>query len=191
MNMRVGLVVNTMDSTEAGASTYRLATDLISRGHEAWVMSTGNFAYDPDDAVRALARTVPMGIYKTSARFLAALKSSKALQEWITVDDLDVLLLRSNPSVQNAWAQAAGIHFGRMAMHRGVIVLNDPNGLSKAMNKLYFQTFPEEVRPRSLITRNAARLKSFAAEQGTTVIKPLSGSGARTCSSSGRKIAPT
>ncbi len=91
----------------------------------------------------------------TSARFLDVFKSDKAIDKWITLDDLDVLLLRSNPSVQRAWAQSAGIHFGRLAMRHGVIVLNDPNGLAKAMNKLYLQTFPEMVRPRTLVTRTS------------------------------------
>ena len=43
--------------------------------------------------------------------------------------------------------------FGQMAARRGVIVLNDPVGLAKALNKLYFQLFPSEVRPKTLITR--------------------------------------
>ncbi len=174
--MKIGIVVNVMDSNEAGATTYRLAADAISQGHEVWIMSTGNLAYDPHDTVNALARTVPHGRY-TSARFLDVFKSDKAINKWITVEDLDVLLLRSNPSVQRAWAQSAGIHFGRLAMRRGVIVLNDPNGLSKAVNKLYLQTFPETVRPRTLVTRSLSQVEKFLAEEGTVILKPLQGSG--------------
>ena len=76
------------------------------------------------------------------------------------------------------WAQGAGIIFGRVAMRHGVIVLNDPNGLSKAMNKMYFQLFPEEVRPKSLFTRDRDEIKAFAKEMGgNVVLKPLQGSG--------------
>jgi glutathione synthase len=174
--MRIGFVVNVMESDQAEATTYRLAADCINQGHEAWVMSTGNFSYNHDDTIGGLARTVPSGNY-TSARFLDTLKSDKAVEEWITLDDLDVLFLRSNPSVQLPWAQAAGIHFGRLAMRRGVIVLNDPNGLAKAMNKLYLQTFPEAVRPKTLITRVQDRIEDFAREEGTIILKPLQGSG--------------
>ena len=174
--MRLGIVVNVMDSDEAGATTYRLAADAINMGHEVWVMSTGNLTYNPDDTIEAFARTVPEGRY-TSARFLDVFKSDKATNKWITLDDLDVLLLRSNPSVQRAWAQSAGIHFGRLAMRHGVIVLNDPNGLSKAVNKLYLQTFPESVRPRTLVTRSLNRIAEFLDEEGTVIVKPLQGSG--------------
>ena len=62
-------------------------------------------------------------------------------------------------------------------MRFGVIVLNDPNGLARAMNKLYLQSFPEAVRPKTLITRSTKRLEKFAAELGTIVLKPLQGSG--------------
>ena len=176
--MKLGIVVNVMDSGDAGATTYRLAAEAISLGHEVWVLSTGNFVYHPDDRVGAFARTVPPGRY-TSAKFLAAFLGSKAIERWIDVDELDVLLLRSNPSVQSAWAQSAGIHFGRLAMRRGVIVLNDPNGLSTAMNKLYLQTFPESVRPRTLVTRSFARVEQFLEEEGRIIIKPLQGSGGK------------
>jgi glutathione synthase len=63
-------------------------------------------------------------------------------------------------------------------MRHGVIVLNDPDGLAKAANKMYFQGFPEEVRPATLITRDRDEIKAFAKERrGNIVIKPLQGSG--------------
>ena len=40
--MRLGIVVNVMDSDESGATTYRLAADAINMGHEVWIMSTGH-----------------------------------------------------------------------------------------------------------------------------------------------------
>jgi glutathione synthase len=42
---------------------------------------------------------------------------------------------------------------------------------------MYFQLFPEEVRPRTLITRDRDELKAFAKEEGRCVLKPLQGSG--------------
>ena len=174
--MKLGILVNVMESTEAGATTYRFAAEAVSAGHEVWIMSTGNLSYDPNDTIGAYARSVPPGKY-TSDKFLEATKASRAITKWITVDDLDVLILRNNPAAQKPWAQSAGIHFGRLAMRHGVIVLNDPNGLSKAMNKLYLQTFPEIVRPRILVTRSLSRIEKFLESEGTIIIKPLQGSG--------------
>jgi glutathione synthase len=120
--------------------------------------------------------------YKTSETFLSDLQGTRrSKSERITVDDLDVLLLRNDPSTDTgfrSWAQTAGINFGRVAMRHGVIVLNDPNGLAKAMNKMYFQLFPEEVRPRTIITMDRDEIKQFVQnEGGTAVLKPLQGSG--------------
>ena len=73
-------------------------------------------------------------------------------------------MLRNDPSNEKGkreWAKTAAIDFGRIAMRHGVIVLNDPNGLAKAQNKMYFQTFPEEVRPETLITRDRDEIKAF------------------------------
>ncbi len=179
--MRIGFVVNDIQTEEKGYTTTRLAMTAVNMGHEAWVMGVGDLAYDPDEKIRARARTASAKSYKSTEVYLKALQGARAKQERITVDDLDVLMLRNDPSadvIQRPWAQTAGIIFGRIAMRHGVIVLNDPDGLAKATNKMYFQHFPEEVRPPTLITRDRDEIKQFAKEQGgTIVLKPLQGSG--------------
>jgi glutathione synthase len=153
----------------------------LNRGNEIWFMGAGDFAYDMDEKIRARACSVPKTQYKSSETFLNDLQGKRAVRERITVDDLDVLLLRNDPSTDTgmrSWAQSSGIIFGRASMRHGVIVLNDPNGLAKAMNKMYFQLFPEEVRPKTLITRDRAEIRQFARDMGDNiVIKPLQGSG--------------
>ena len=63
-------------------------------------------------------------------------------------------------------------------MHRGTIVLNDPYHLANAINKTYFQHFPEQVRPNTLISHDADEVKNFVEELGDkAVLKPLQGSG--------------
>ena len=67
-------------------------------GHEAWLMGVGDFAYDPDDSVRAWARAAPRKAYRSPKTYLADVQGDKARVERITVDDLDVLLLRNDPA---------------------------------------------------------------------------------------------
>jgi glutathione synthase len=178
--IRIGLVVNDVMTEEAGYTTMRLARTARQMGHEAWVMGVGDLSYDSDEKIRAWARTVPRRLYKTNESFLKDLQGRSATQQRITLDDLDVVLLRNDPAldaITRPWAANAGIIFGRVAMRRGTVVLNDPNGLAKATNKMYFQMFPEEVRPRTIITRDRDNLQAFAREVGTVVLKPLQGSG--------------
>jgi len=179
--MRIGFVVNDVVTEKDNFTTTRLAMAAVNRGHEVWMMGVGDFALDPDDYVRARAHAAPRNSYKSTKTFLTDIRGPRGRTQRITVDDLDVLLLRNDPAEdqgKRSWAQLAGINFGRAAMRRGVIVLNDPNALAQAIDKMYFQLFPEEVRPDTLITRCAHEIRSFAQEHdGDIVVKPLQGSG--------------
>ncbi len=179
--MKIGFVVNDVFTEQTGYTTTRLGMWAVNRGHEVWVIGLGDLAYDPDENIRARAYSVPRKTYKTTETYLKALQNPKRAPDRITVDDLDILMLRSDPANESgsrAWAATAGINFGRIAMRHGVIVLNDPNGLAKALNKMYFQLFPEEVRPQTMITRDLGDIRHFAKEHGGhLVLKPLQGSG--------------
>ncbi len=179
--MRIAFVVNDIRTEEAGYTTTRLALTAMGMGHEVWYIGVGDFAYDPDGGIAARAIGPSKKKFATREALLTDLQSDDARRERIGTGDLDVVLLRNDPAVDahdRPWAQHAGVMFGRRAMHRGAIVLNHPDGLSKAMNKMYFQEFPEEVRPRTLITRSRDDIKEFVkSEGGTIVLKPLQGSG--------------
>jgi len=178
--MRIGFVVNDIKSEEGKFTTSRLGQAAVNRGHEVWEMGVGDLAYDPDDMVRVRATSVPKKKYGNSDSYTADLQGKNAVKRRITIDELDVIVLRNVPSddyLSRPWASTAASEFARVAMRHGVIVLSDPNGLAKASSKMYFQLFPEEVRPRTLITRDRDEIKHFAKEEGTIVIKPLQGSG--------------
>jgi len=178
--MKIGFVVNDIRTEEAGYTTTRLSMEAVNLGHQVWTMGVGDLAYDQDENIRARARTVNKSRYKSQEIFLAELKGVKARRERITLDELDVLMLRNVPSDDigsRSWATGIASEFGRIVMRHGVIVVNDPNGLAKAASKMYFQLFPEEVRPRTLITRDREEIKAFAREEGSIVLKPVMGSG--------------
>jgi glutathione synthase len=178
--MRIGFLVNDIMTEEAGFTTTRLAAEAVNQGHEVWVMGVGDLAYDPDEHIRARARSVPRQKYKSQETYLADLQGKNAPHRRITVDDLDILMLRNAPTedfIRRPWAASVASEFGRIAMRNGVIVVNDPNGLAKAASRMYFELFPKEVRPRTLITRDREEIKAFAKEFGNIVLKPLQGSG--------------
>ena len=179
--MKLGFICNDVMTETATYTTIRLAMAAQQRGHEAWLMGVGDLASDPDDCVRAWARAAPTKNYRSPSSYLTDLQGDKAVIERITVDDLDVLLLRNDPAADltaRPWAQSAGFIFGQRAVARGVIVLNDPVGLGSALNKMYFQHFPESVRPRALISRRPEDLRKFVEDEGGhAVLKPLQGSG--------------
>ena len=147
--MRLGFFVNDVMTELAAYTTTRLALTATNRGDEVWYFSAPDFTYDVDEKIHAHGTSVAKKKYSSQSAYLADLQSPRAVRQTVVIDDFDVLMLRSDPSTDTglrAWAQTAGITFGRAAMRRGVVVLNDPEGLLKAMNKMYFQLFPEQVR---------------------------------------------
>lgn len=179
--MRFGFTFNYVETKTPGPTTISLAMTATNRGHEVWAMGAADFSYGANDKIYAHARCAPVENYKTPKDYHKALRGSQARVETITVDDLDLLMLRGDPSaeiVNRPWAQTVAIDFGRLAMRHGVVVVNDPNGLVKARDKTYFQLFPREVRPRTLISRNRDEIKRFVNDEGgQAVLKPLQGSG--------------
>ena len=179
--MKIAFFVNDVMTEQTGYTTIRLAMGATNRGHQVWLIGAGDFTCDVKNQVNAFAFGPPKKKYTTSASYLNDLQSERAVREHINVDNLDVLMLRNDPSTDTgyrSWAQTAGITFGQVALRKGVIVVNDPRSLQIAANKMYFQMFPEEVRPKTLISQNQKDIKAFIKEMGgNAVLKPLQGSG--------------
>lgn len=179
--MRIGFVVNGVQTEQAVFTTTRLSMTAVNMGHEAWTLGVGDFIYMQDGSIHANARSVGGKEYDSLEVYMDELQGDEARCEQILLDDLDALLLRNDPSEETqdrAWAQTSGILFGQLSIARGLIVLNDPAHLANALNKTYFQHFPEQVRPLTCISRNPQQIKDFITSQnGRAVIKPLQGSG--------------
>ena len=177
--MRIAFLINSFETEKDVYTTTRLALAAHKAGHDVRYLSVEDFICDPDETLRVRVRA-PGGTYKTERTLLAGIVED-GVEERLPVEELDALLLRNDPADDaggRPWAQSAGIVFGQMAARRGVIVLNDPEGLAKAVNKVYFQRFPESVRPKTLVTRHADDVRQFIDDHGgDAVIKPFQGSG--------------
>ena len=119
--------------------------------------------------------------HKDAVAYLESVQADERSAEPISVDDLDVLVMRNDPAddaVERPWAVTSGILFGQLSVTRGTLVVNDPDSLANAVNKTYFQQFPEAVRPPTLISRDVGDIADFIdAMGGQAVLKPLQGSG--------------
>jgi glutathione synthase len=181
--MKIGFIVNGIDTELADYTTTCLAVAATNLDHEVWYMGVGDLSLDLDEKPYGQACRVPLRKYRSRETYLKVLRNKQSIRHRVCIADLDVLLLRNDPAddvIKRPWARLAGINFGRLAIRHGVIVLNDPNGLAQAVNKMYLETFPEEVRPRALISRNRNDIKAFiTAQKGWAILKPLTGSGGR------------
>ena len=178
--MLIAFFVNDMEREHENFTTTVLAHTAAQRGHRVCYVTPSDFILHPDDKMAVHARFAPAKKFKSHSDFFAAMQQVGAQTEAIEATDIDVLMLRSDPSLDaqtTPWAADIGILFGREAAKRGVLVVNDPDSLGRAVNKLYFQSFPEEVRAETLITKHANDIKEFAkAQGGNLILKPLQGS---------------
>ncbi|AZO32040.1 MULTISPECIES: glutathione synthetase [unclassified Mesorhizobium] len=181
--MRIAFFVNSIESETPGYTTTTLALAAVQRGHSVVYVEPGDFILRPDDSLAVSVAVLPDASYKTPDKLHAALKDAAKQKKTFAISDIDILFLRNDPSLDatdRPWAANAGIMFGRLAAEQGVIVVNDPDGLAQAQSKLYLQTFPEAVRPATLISRSIAEIRAFIDKHSKgCIVKPLQGSGGK------------
>lgn len=181
--MRIAFFVNSIAGEAPHYTTTTLALAALNRGHDIGYVTPGDFVLRPDDSLLARTLAVPGTAYKKPETLHRDLQGDSTRARIIDMREIDVLFLRSDPSLDAAerpWAAHAGAMFGRLAAERGVLVVNDPDGLARAQNKLYFQDFPQAVRPVTLISRNIEEIRAFIEGQPKgAMVKPLQGSGGK------------
>ena len=181
--MRIAFFVNSIEGETPHYTTTLLALAALNRGHEISYLTPGDFVLRPDDSLMVRAITLPGSNYKKPETLHKDLQGDKTEVKTIDVREIDVIFLRNDPSQDAAdrpWAAHVGAMFGRLASERGVLVVNDPGGLALAQNKLYFQDFPEAVRPATLISKSIEEIRAFIEQQPKgAIVKPLQGSGGK------------
>ncbi len=97
-------------------------------------------------------------------------------QQDLDLGDLDVILMRKDPPFDMEYVYTTYIL--DRAQEAGALVVNAPQALRDMNEKVYTAWFPE-CTPVTLVTRSMADMKSFLAEHGRIVVKPLDGMGGR------------
>jgi glutathione synthase len=96
--------------------------------------------------------------------------------QWLDLREVDVILARKDPPFDGQFLYDTMVL--ELAQRDGVLVVNDPQGLRDANEKLFSLHFPQCVPP-TLVAREAAEIRRFVAAQGEIVVKPLDGMGGR------------
>jgi len=144
-------------------TTYVIMREAQARGHEVLHCEASDLALEGTAAVAGarLARVEPTGIALGEARRVA-------------LGDCSAVLMRKDPPYDIEY------YFATLLLDRaGTLVINNPQGLRDANEKLYALNFPEFIPP-TIVTRDAARLRSYQDELGgEMIVKPLDGCGGR------------
>jgi glutathione synthase len=95
-------------------------------------------------------------------------------QQDIALSELDVILMRKDPPFDTEFVYATYIL--ERAEDEGTLIVNKPQSLRDANEKLYTSWFSQHT-PKTLVTRDAARLKAFYQAEQDVILKPLDGMG--------------
>ncbi|MGP9800678.1 glutathione synthase [Rheinheimera sp. NSM] len=92
----------------------------------------------------------------------------------IKLSELDVILMRKDPPFDTEYIYATYIL--ERAEDEGTLIVNKPQSLRDANEKLYTSWFSQHT-PKTLVSRDAKRLKAFYQAEQDVILKPLDGMG--------------
>ena len=95
-------------------------------------------------------------------------------EQTLSLKSMDVILMRKDPPFDMEYIYST--YLLELAEADGVLVLNKPQSLRDANEKLFTAWFPE-CCPPYLVTRDADRIKTFLDQHKDIIVKPLDGMG--------------
>ncbi|QBZ83874.1 Glutathione synthetase [Hydrogenovibrio crunogenus] len=90
------------------------------------------------------------------------------------LSSLDTILIRQDPPFNNDYLYST--HMLELAEAEGVLVVNKPQSLRDANEKLFASWFPNCIPP-TLVSANATQLKTFINNHQDVILKPLDAMG--------------
>src|SRR5262245_20288416 len=166
MSLRVAVQMDPIERINIrGDSTFALLLEAQKRGHAMFYYTPDRIALRDGSVFAAVA---PL-LVRDEAGSHFSLGESKR----INLADFDVILMRQDPPFDLAYITATHL---LERIHPATLVVNDPASVRNAPEKMFVTEFPE-LMPPTLLTRDLAEIKSFRAEHGDIVMKPLYGKG--------------
>ncbi|MGR9105748.1 MAG: glutathione synthase [Gammaproteobacteria bacterium] len=169
MSVKLGIVMDPIGGINIKKdSSFAMLLEACARGWEIRYMEL-NDLYLRDG--QTFARTRSLQVERNAQswyRFGA--EGDESLQ------NLDVILMRKDPPFDQEYIYAT--YLLEIAEAKGTLVVNKPQSLRDANEKLYTAWFTECCAP-TLVAREAHRFKHFLEEHGEIVLKPLDGMGGR------------
>ncbi len=151
----------------AADTTFVLMLEAFGRGHRVFYIAPGELGAEGGNAT---ARAQPVVELRREAGRHVELGP---LRSHVLDDDFDVVFQRSDPPVDAAYVEATQI----LSLCRRAVVLNRPQGILAANEKLYALHFPE-LMTDTLVAHGIPDLVDFLAKcGGEMIVKPLDGRG--------------
>jgi glutathione synthase len=169
MTLSVGVLMDPIsDIKVVKDTTLAMLLEATRRGHDLRYFEQGDLALREG---APWVRSAPLQVRDDPRNWFTL-----GEPRWHDLRELNVVLMRKDPPVDPQFVYDTMVL--EAAQRGGVLVVNDPRSLRDCNEKLFALEFPQCIAP-TLVTREPAELRRFAAEHGEVVLKPLDGMGGR------------
>jgi glutathione synthase len=169
MPLEIGVLMDPIGAIKIHKdSTFAMLLEAQRRGHTLFQLVQGDLAVRDG---RAIGRLAPLQVRDDPAGWFTLGEPA-----WRALGELDVALARKDPPFDAHFLHDTLVL--DLAERDGTLVVNRPQALRDANEKLYAQWFPQ-CSPPTLVARDAEALRAFVREVGEAVVKPLDGMGGR------------
>lgn len=167
MIINIGIVMDSIEKINIRKdSSFAMLLAAQARGWHLWYMEI-NDLFLKDGAAYASMRSLKV-------RDEADNWFSLAPPQVRALDNLSVILMRKDPPFDIEYIIATYVL--EQAEARGTLVVNKPQSLRDANEKLYTTWFPQCCAP-NLVTRSIPQLREFLKQYEQIILKPLDGMG--------------
>ncbi|MGZ2256084.1 glutathione synthase [Roseobacter sp. A03A-229] len=164
--MKIAFQMDPIGDVDINAdSSFRLAEEAQTRGHELFFYSPDHLAYQEG---RITARGHDLRVQRVQGAH-AQLGHARE----VDLSDFDVVWLRQDPPFDMHYITSTHL-LDRLTP--GTLVVNDPFWVRNYPEKLLVLDFPELTPPTS-IARDLSTIKAFKEKHGDIILKPLYGNG--------------
>ncbi len=166
MPLKVAFQMDPVENVDIDAdSTFRLAEEAQSRGHELFYYTPDKLAFQDG---KVTARGAALRVRREKGDHYALGERAEA-----DLADFDVVWLRQDPPFDMGYITST--HLLDM-IHPQTLVVNDPTWVRNYPEKLLVLQFPD-LTPPTTIARDIETLKAFRDLHGDVILKPLYGNG--------------
>ena len=169
MSLRVGIVMDPIENIKPHKdSSFAMLLEAQRRGHELVYMQPEDI-YLRNGKPHAVTSELKVWDRIKQEQFYGFGASHD-----IALSSLDIILIRQDPPFNNDYLYST--HMLELAEAEGVLVVNKPQTLRDANEKLFASWFPECIPP-TLVSANQEQLKTFISDHQDTILKPLDAMG--------------
>ena len=166
MSLNVAIQMDPIGPIDIDAdSSFRIAEEAQARGHTLFYYTPDKLAYREG---KVTARGWPLTVQRVKGDHFTL-----GAEQEVDLSTFDVVWLRQDPPFDMGYITTT--HILDM-IHPKTLVVNDPFWVRNYPEKLLVLAFPD-LTPPTMIARDLETLKSFRADHGDVILKPLYGNG--------------